>query len=69
MQQPRNKYPNIAAECARSNMSQNDLAVHLGVSLKTVNNWQADRSEIPASAIVSMAKLWNVSSDYLLGLT
>lgn len=64
----RNKYPNIAAECSRADMSMNDLAVKLNVSRKTVTNWQAGKTEIPASAIVTMAKMWNVSSDYLLGI-
>lgn len=62
------KYPNISAECARYNLTQSDLAERLGVTRQTVQNWQIGKSEIPASAIVSMAKMWSVSSDYLLGL-
>ena len=64
----RNKYPNIAAECSRAELSMNDLAVKLGVSRKTVTNWQSGKTEIPAAAIVTMAKMWNVSTDYLLGV-
>ena len=64
----RNKYPNIAAECSRADLSMSDLATHLGVSRKTITNWQTGRTEIPASAIIAMAKMWNVSSDYLLGI-
>ncbi len=64
----RTKYPNIAAESSRADMSMNDLAMKLGVSRKTVTNWQSGKTEIPASAIVAMAKMWNVSSDYLLGI-
>lgn len=64
----RNKYPNIAAECSRADLSMADLAAQLGVSRKTVANWQAGRTEIPASAIITMARMWNVTSDYLLGI-
>lgn len=62
------KYPNIFAECARRNLLQTDLACSLGVSTKTLNNWQAGRTEIPASALMKMALMWNVSTDYILGM-
>ena len=64
----RYKYPNICAECARENISQEQLAQRLGVSNKTIYNWQSGATEIPASALVAMARMWNVSSDYLLGI-
>lgn len=64
----RSKYPNISAELSRADMTMTDLAAKLGVSRKTVSNWQDGKSEIPASAIITMARMWRVSSDYLLGL-
>ena len=65
----RSKYPSINAECARMNLSRSELARMLGVTRKTFANWQSGKTEIPASAIIAMAEMWNVSADYILGLT
>lgn len=61
------RYKNIEAERARNGMTKEKLATSLGVSVSTVKNWQSGKTEIPASKIIVMAKLFNVSTDYLLG--
>lgn len=63
------RYPNIEAERARSGMTKEKMATSLGVSLSTVKNWQSGRTDIPASKIIIMAGLFNVTTDYLLGRT
>lgn len=62
-------YPNIEAERARVGMTREGLASALGVSPSTVKNWQSRKTEIPASKIVAMATIFNVTTDYLLGRT
>ena len=64
-----NKYPNIYAECARESITKKELSTRLGITRRTIQNWQSGKSEIPAWAIVKMTKMWNVSADYLLGLS
>lgn len=59
------KYPNIAAERARSGMTMDQLAETLGVTRKTIYNWQ-NAGKIPMSALVKMADLWHCSIDYLV---
>lgn len=49
------RYPSIEAE--------------IGVSTGTIKNWQNGKTEIPASKIVALAQLFNVTTDYLLGRT
>ena len=61
--------PNIEAERARAGMTKEGLATALGVSPSTVKNWQSNKTEIPASKIVAMATLFDVTTDYLLGRT
>lgn len=61
-------YPNIDAERARNNLTQEDLATLLGISLKTFQNWISGKTAIPCTALIKMAGLWGVSTDYLLGL-
>lgn len=63
------KYPNIEAERARTGMTKVAMATEIGVSTDTVKNWQNGKTDIPASKIVALANLFNVSADYLLGRT
>ena len=59
------RYPNIAAERAKRQMSLDSLAKSLGVTRKTIYNWE-NNGKIPASALERMADLFGVSIDYLL---
>ncbi len=59
-------YANIEAERARKGLSQEDFTAKLGVTTKTYRNWQKGLSDIPASKLAIMAKLFNCSIDYLL---
>lgn len=58
------RYPNIDAERARAGMSQEQLAERLGVTRKTLWNWEA--SGIPADKLELMSKLFEVTPEYLL---
>ncbi len=63
------RYPNIEAERARLGMTKQELSESVGVSTKTYQNWQDSKTEIPGSKIISMVNLFEVSADYLLGLS
>lgn len=52
----------------RSNMSQVKLAKALNVSRSTVNAWEMDLSMPTIKYVIEMAKLFNVTSDYILEL-
>ena len=58
-------YPNIAAERAKRKMSVEAMAKELGVTRKTVYNWESS-GHIPQSKLEKMSKLFNCSVDYLL---
>lgn len=62
-------FPNIEAERAKAGMTNGKLAAAIGVGIKDIGSWQSGEAEIPASKIVALADLFNVSSDYLLGRT
>lgn len=62
-------FPNIEAERARTGMTKTRMAQEIGVTPDTIKNWQNGRTEIPASKIVSLANLFGVTTDYLLGRT
>lgn len=58
-------YPNIAAERAKRRMSVDALAENLGVTRKTIYNWES-AGKIPQVALEKMADLFGCTIDYLL---
>ena len=59
--------PIVEAERIKHGMSRTELADTLGVSRRTIQNWQNGFTEIPLSKLLKMAEIWNCSTDYLLG--
>ena len=49
-------------------LKQAEAANALGVSEVTLSNWENGINEPKISYVVAMAKFFNVSADYLLGL-
>lgn len=50
-------------------LSQKSLAEQISVSQKAIDFWEKGINEPKASYIIKLAKFFNVSSDYLLGIT
>lgn len=50
-------------------LGQNALARTLGLSNASISYWETGKQEPTASAIFKLASFFDVSSDYLLGLT
>ena len=50
------------------NMSQMDLANALAISQSAIAKWELHKTEPTASAIIAIAKFFDESADYLLGL-
>lgn len=48
--------------------SQTDLAKRLKVSSKAVRNWEDDISDPSAEHIIEIANLFEITTDYLLGI-
>ena len=48
---------------------QYDLAQKLNVTVSAVRSWEQDKSSPSYETLVSICKLYDVSSDYLLGLS
>lgn len=51
-----------------NNLTQTQLANYLFVSQDTVSLWERDKSLPDVVNVVKMAKLFKVSTDYILGL-
>lgn len=50
------------------NLSQGTLAEELGVSIKSIQRYETDKSKPDSYALVKLATYFDVSTDYLLGL-
>lgn len=48
--------------------SQVELAKRLGVAKQTVSNWENENIQPSIEMLVRLAKLFNVTTDYMLGL-
>lgn len=51
------------------NIGQNLLAKELQLSNASISYWETGKQEPTAEAIFKLANYFNVSADYLLGLT
>lgn len=60
-------YPNIEAERARNGLSVTELATRLDICRKTYYNW-INKGQIPQNKLELMADMFNVTTDYLLGV-
>ncbi len=61
-------FNNLNAEMARNGMTVEDLVNLIGVTRKTYYNW-LHSNKIPSTKLIEMAKIFNCSIDYLVGLT
>ena len=50
------------------NLSQMQLAVQTNLSQSAIAKWELGKTEPTASAIITLAKFFNETSDYFLGL-
>lgn len=50
-------------------MSQRELAKELGVTQTSISNWEKDQTKIGGEHLIKLAKLFEVSSDDILGLS
>ena len=62
------KYPLIEAERIKHGISKQNFAESLGVSERTVRDWQNGRTELPLSKLLKICRLLGCRADYLLGL-
>ncbi|NTU88466.1 MAG: helix-turn-helix transcriptional regulator [Actinobacteria bacterium] len=59
----------IAVERAKKGISQNELAIAIGVSRETIKSWESNANKIPLSRAVAMCDFFCCSIDYLAGRT
>ena len=48
---------------------QKQVAFFLGIDQRVYSNYEIGKRDIPTRYVVALAKFYNTSSDYILGLT
>lgn len=51
---------------SRNDLSQNQLADILGITQKTLSNYETNKTEIPSDILFKLSEIFNVSIDYIL---
>ena len=52
-----------------NNLSQMDLSVATGISQSAIAKWELGKTESTATAIITLARFFDETADYLLGLS
>lgn len=52
-----------------SDLLQKDIAEVLGTTQQVYSRYEKGENEIPVRHIITLARFYNVSADYILGLT
>jgi transcriptional regulator with XRE-family HTH domain len=64
------KYSEILKETrTKNNYTQNDIAIKLGINRSTYKDYELQNSIIPIKHLIALSNLYNISIDYMLGLT
>ena len=62
-------YPRIRNLREDNDLSQIEVAKYLNVAQRTYSNYETGGRNIPVQIVVKLAKFYNTTTDYLLGLT
>ena len=52
-----------------NNLTQDDVAKYLHVKQNTYSQYENEQRQLPIACLISLAKLYKTSTDYILGLT
>lgn len=52
-----------------NDLTQRQLAEHLHIRQNTYSQYENGQRQIPIDALIAIAKFYNTSTDYILGLT
>lgn len=56
----------VEAERVRRQLTKEEMAKELGVSLKTYYNWISEETDMPISFLIKMSNMFGTTTDHLL---
>ena len=63
------RYPRIRAMREDKDMTQSEVAKKLNMSQTGYSKYETGENDIPTQILIQLAKFYNTSVDYLLGIT
>ena len=57
----------LKMERSGRNMSREELGTMIGVTAKTISNWENNRSSIPSKTINTLCDFFGCTADWLIG--
>lgn len=63
-----NYYPRLRDLREDNDMSQRQVAEYLGMKQPQYNRYERGLRDVPTDVLIKLAKLYKVSTDYILGL-
>ena len=62
-------YPRLRDLREDHDLSQKELAKIIGMSQTGYSKYETGENDIPTSILIALARFYNTSTDYILGLT
>ncbi len=62
-------YPRLKDLREDRDLVQKEVAAFLGIDQRVYSNYETGKRDIPTRFVVLLAKYYNTSADYILGLT
>ena len=62
-------YPRLRDLREDHDMVQKEVATFLGIDQRVYSNYETGKREIPTRFVISLARFYNTSTDYILGMT
>lgn len=63
------RFSNIEAERRKAHLSKRKMCIALGIKPEKLQGWQDGRLEIKAHDLVNLARLFDTTTDHILGRT
>jgi len=61
-------YPRLRDLREDRDLVQKEVAAYLGIDQRVYSNYETRKREIPTRYVVKLAKFYNTTTDYILGL-
>lgn len=62
-------YPRLRDLRDDRDLKQKEIAALLNIDQRVYSNYETGKREIPTRFVIALAKFYNTSTDYILGLT
>ncbi len=62
-------YPRLKDLREDRDLVQKEIAALLGIDQRVYSNYETGKREIPTRFVIRLARFYNTSTDYILGLT